>query len=80
MSRLHLAIEQIAFARQYTLRLLGDLAGDDWFRIPPGGVTHVAWQVGHLAMAQYRLCLERVRGARPDEVEAKAAAGAGNWW
>ena len=29
----------------------------DWFTIPPGGVSHVAWQVGHLAMAEYRLCL-----------------------
>lgn len=27
-----------------------------------GFVTHVAWQVGHLAMAQYGLCLFRQRG------------------
>ena len=35
--------------------------------MPQEGVTHVAWQVGHLAFAQYRLALLRVRGARPDD-------------
>jgi hypothetical protein len=35
---------------------------DDWFRAPNGCVTHVAWQVGHLAVAEYRLSLRRVRG------------------
>jgi hypothetical protein len=66
-SRLQLAIEQIAFARNYTLRLLDHTDPADWFRQPPGGVTHIAWQVGHLAMAEYRLALERVRGARPED-------------
>jgi uncharacterized damage-inducible protein DinB len=37
--------------------------------MPAEGVTHVAWQVGHLAFAQYRLVLERVRGARPEDAE-----------
>jgi hypothetical protein len=35
--------------------------------MPPEGVTHLAWQVGHLAMAQYRMCIERVRGIRPED-------------
>jgi hypothetical protein len=39
----------------------------DWFRMPAEGVSHIAWQVGHLAMAEYRLALERVRGARPED-------------
>jgi hypothetical protein len=65
--RLQLAIEQIAFARNYTLRLLDHTDPADWFRQPPGGVTHIAWQVGHLAMAEYRLALERVRGARAED-------------
>lgn len=30
--------------------------------MPPGCATHVAWQVGHLAMAEYGLCLFRQRG------------------
>jgi DinB superfamily len=68
MSRLKLAIEQIVFARNYTMRLLEETPADLWFRIPTAGVTHVAWQVGHLAMAQYRLALERVRGTNPQDV------------
>src|SRR4051812_30241042 len=68
VSDLRLALDQIAFARRYTLGLLQDLDAADWFRMP-AGVTHVAWQVGHLAFAQYRLALERVRGPRPDDAE-----------
>lgn len=67
MSRLQLAIEQITFARTYTIRLLDQTKTEDWFRQPPGGVSHFAWQVGHLAMAQYRLALERIRGAQPQD-------------
>src|SRR5262245_8583514 len=66
MSRLQLAVEQIVFARNYTIRL-DQTKVADWFRQPPGGVTHIAWQVGHLAMAQYRLCLEPIRGVRPED-------------
>jgi hypothetical protein len=65
--RLQLAIQQIAFARSYTVRLLDQTKHDDWFRIPPAGVSHVAWQVGHLAMGQYRLALERIRGSLPED-------------
>ena len=67
MSRLELAINEIKTARSYTRRLLEDLAADDWFRQPTEGVTHIAWQVGHLAMAEYRLALERIRGPRPED-------------
>jgi DinB superfamily len=65
MSALKLAIEHILFARRYTVGLLSDVDPADWFRMPSEGVTHVAWQVGHLAFAEYRLVLERVRGVRP---------------
>jgi hypothetical protein len=67
MSRLQLAIDQIAFARTYTLRLLDQTKVEDWFRQPPGGITHIAWQVGHLATAEYRLALLRTRGERPED-------------
>jgi hypothetical protein len=69
MSRLQVAIEQITFARNYTVRLLDSLEPADWFRQPPTGITHIAWQVGHLAMAEYRLALERIRGARPQDAD-----------
>jgi len=67
MSRVQLAVEQIVFARNYTVRLLGQTKEDDWFRQPPAGVSHVAWQVGHLAFAQYRMALERIRGSQPQD-------------
>jgi hypothetical protein len=67
MSRLRLAIDQIIFARNYTLGLLEQTPEAEWFRLPPGGVSHVAWQVGHLAYAEYRLALWRIRGARPED-------------
>lgn len=60
-------VEQIQFARVYTLRFLDDIDPNDWFRMPSEGVTHVAWQVGHLAVAEYRLALSRIRGVRPED-------------
>jgi hypothetical protein len=56
------------FAREYTLSLLADIPDDRWFD-RPGGVTHVAWQVGHLASAELRLGLIRVRDPRPVDDE-----------
>ena len=61
-SRLNLVIGQIRFAREYTLSLIADIDSGDWFRQPVAGVSHIAWQIGHLAMAQYGLCLFRMRG------------------
>jgi hypothetical protein len=69
VNRLQLAIEQIVFARNYTVRLLDQTPVAEWFRQPPGGVSHVAWQVGHLAFAQYRMALERIRGPRPQDAD-----------
>lgn len=67
--RLQIAISQIKFARDYTNQLLQDVADDDWFRMPTEGVTHLAWQVGHLAMAQYALTMLRLRGKEPADAE-----------
>lgn len=69
MLRLQLALEQIEAARSYTLALLDSVPHGDWFRIPAAGVSHVGWQAGHLALAEYRLTLERIRG-RPAAEEA----------
>jgi hypothetical protein len=67
VNRLQLAIEQIVFARNYTIGLLDKTPTTEWFRQPPGGVSHVAWQVGHLAFAQYRMALSRIRGTQPQD-------------
>ncbi len=59
--------ESIGRARDYTNHLLAATPTSDWFRMPQEPVSHIAWQVGHLAFAQYRLTLERVRGKRPGD-------------
>lgn len=60
--RLAIAWRRIEFARNYSLLLLDDLDDDDWFWTPDSLTTHVAWQVGHLAMSEYGLTLFRQRG------------------
>lgn len=73
MTRLQIAGEQLAFTRRYTADHLANVPEHDWFRMPTEGVTHIAWQVGHLAMANYRLVLERVRGPRPADEQLISA-------
>ena len=68
MSRLEYAIDRICQARSYTENLLNSTDPKDWFRQPSEGVTHVAWQVGHLAFAEYHLTLQRRRGRQADDV------------
>lgn len=60
---------QLQFAREYTATLLADVAEDEWFVMPPGAPTHLAWQVGHIAMAEYGLCLFRQRGRQPVDLD-----------
>ena len=67
--RLEIAQRQIEFGRQYTLSLLEDIDLADWYLMPPGCSSHIAWQVGHLAMAEYGLCLFRQRGRQPIDTE-----------
>jgi len=69
MSRVDLVFDLVSKSRGYTLGLLDQIDSDDWFRQPSEGVTHVAWQVGHLAVAEYRLALERVRGIQPADAD-----------
>jgi hypothetical protein len=61
-------LEQMAFARQYTLGLLESVPESIWGGCPPGLPTSFAWQVGHLAMAQYGLMLFRQRGRAEGDV------------
>ena len=67
MDRIEVAIEHIKSARSYTLSLLEDLDEADWFWQPSPAITHIAWQVGHMAMAQYGLTLFRQRGRESDD-------------
>ena len=72
--RLDFVIERIDFARKYTLSLLEDIDDDQWFTSVGDGLTHVAWQVGHLASAQYSLCIVRMRGAKPEDEQVISAS------
>jgi hypothetical protein len=71
--KLQMAIDQIVAARAYTMTLLEDIDHDQWFHQAnlsdqaDSTPTHVAWQVGHLAMAQYGLLLFRQRGRSLDD-------------
>jgi hypothetical protein len=66
---LQLALDQLVFARNYTLELLDQTPAAEWFRQPPAGVSHIGWQVGHLTYAQYRMALWRIRGPRPQDAD-----------
>ncbi|MEM6363143.1 MAG: DinB family protein [Planctomycetota bacterium] len=60
---------QFQWARRYTLQLLDATPRDRWYEIPPGHVSHVAWQVGHLAVSHYGLWMFRIRGRQPDDLK-----------
>jgi hypothetical protein len=66
MSRLREALDQIDFTRRYLLERL-DTPLSDWFTVPLGGVSHIAWQVGHMTIAEYRICLARLRPRTADD-------------
>lgn len=67
MSSIGQAIVMVEGARRFTSRLLEQTPEGDWYRMPAEGVTHIAWQAGHLAVAQYHLLLQRIRGVRPGD-------------
>ena len=63
------ALAQIQFARRYTLELLEATPEREWFVIPDGLPSNIAWQVGHLTVSQYGLLMFRIRGRHPDDLE-----------
>lgn len=63
------AVEQMRFARAYTLQLLESVPHEDWTKVPVGAPSHLLWQAGHLAVAQYGLMLFRQRGRGEGDVE-----------
>lgn len=65
--RREIAARHMVSAREYTLTMLQDLTEEDWFWTPSPLVSHVAWQVGHLAFAQYGLMLFRQRGRKAED-------------
>jgi hypothetical protein len=71
---LQLALQQIEFARAYLLATLEGVDEADWFAMPAGSPTHLAWQLGHVAMAEYGLCLFRVRGRQEADTQLMSSS------
>ena len=67
MERVPFLVNSLKTTRQYTTKVLDWIPESDWFKQPEGGVTHTAWQVGHLAIAEYFLAMERIRGEQPGD-------------
>ncbi len=60
--RLEIAWRRLEFNRNYMLAMVEELTDDDWYWTPDSYPTCIAWQVGHIAMAEYGLALFRQRG------------------
>lgn len=56
------AADQMRWMRHYTRQLIDSVPLELWYQRPSGSQTHLAWQVGHLAVSQYGLMLFRQRG------------------
>lgn len=67
-------LRQIVSSRGYTEKLLDHVEPDHWFAQPAGSITHIAWQVGHLATTQYSLALRRIRGERDEDEQLISTA------
>ncbi len=57
-----LLADQIRETREWTLKLLADVVGDDWIWQPQPGLQHALWICGHLACAQELLLFQRCLG------------------
>ncbi len=62
-------LEQIGWARRYTLQLLETVPQEQWYVTPREHTSNIAWQVGHLAVSQYGLMLFRQFGRQPGDLE-----------
>ena len=62
-------LAQMRWARQYSLQLIESFPEELWYSMPQGIRTHLAWQVGHLAVSQYGLMLFRQRGRLPGDLD-----------
>ena len=62
-------LDQMRWTRQYSLQLIDTIPVDIWYEQPAGAQTHVAWQVGHLAVSQYGLMLFRQRGRQQGDLD-----------
>ncbi len=59
MTTCELLADQIEKTRDWTLKLIADLEGDDWLHQPQPGFQHALWLCGHMACAQELLLFQR---------------------
>ena len=62
MIQAKLLAEQIDGSRDWTLKLIADLQGDEWGFAPRPGLAHPLWLCGHLAVAQHLIVHVRCLG------------------
>jgi uncharacterized damage-inducible protein DinB len=62
MKYTQMLVDQLEGTRDWTLKLLADLDGDDWTFQPAEGMAHALWLCGHLSCAQDLLVFTRVLG------------------
>ena len=67
--RIQRAAQRLDFVRAMTLDLLQDIPDEKWFQTAGPGLTHIAWQMGHIAIAEYGLTIKRLRGGRPEDAQ-----------
>jgi hypothetical protein len=60
---------QMAFSRDYTLNLIANVPDELWQKPSQRVPSHFAWQIGHLAVAQYGLMLFRQRGRAEGDLD-----------
>lgn len=63
------ALGQMKFNRTYLKGMLEKVPTELWTTIPAGATSHLLWQVGHIAVAQYGLLLFRQRGRAEGDVQ-----------
>ncbi|MBI1247772.1 DinB family protein [bacterium] len=66
-SQWDLTKERIASTDKMFRNFIDGVETDLWFRMPEEGVTHIAWQVGHITIANYGLGLMRIRGKKAED-------------
>ena len=62
MTNAELLADQLDGTREWTLKLLADLKGDDWTSQPAAGLAHPVWLCGHVACSQHLLIHVRCLG------------------
>ena len=75
--RAALLADQVEVSRDWTLRLLADVEGDDWLYQPFDGGHHILWLAGHLAVAEHLLVITRCLDGDPPDAEFAAHFGIG---